>query len=60
MSGVPLWLVLGSVLFNMFNDDLDEEIECSLTKFADDTNAAERVDLHESRKTLQRELNRVD
>ena len=58
-SGVPQGSVLGPLLFTIFIDDIDEEVLCEISKFADDTKIASLVNTLNDIRLMQRTLNKL-
>ena len=59
-SGVSPVLVLGLTLFDIFVSDMDNEIECTLRKVANDTKLCGVVNRLDGRDTIQRDLDRLE
>ncbi|GAB0177916.1 mitochondrial enolase superfamily member 1 [Grus japonensis] len=58
-SGIPQGSVLGLAQFNVFVSNMDSGIECTLSKFIDDTKVCGVVNTLGRRHTIQRDLDRL-
>ena len=58
-SRVPQGSILGPPFFTIFIDDIDEEVLCEISKFADDPKIASRVNTLYDIRSMQRALDKL-
>ncbi|XP_076062422.1 uncharacterized protein LOC143037755 [Oratosquilla oratoria] len=59
ISGVPQGSVLAPIMFAIYMNDMDEDVNCYMSFFADDAKLLRKIETDEDCEALQEDLNRV-